>query len=53
MLEADLKDLRLMEEELKIRRLPDLQGLLGAHAQELQQLHLQHQQVKPDTAAAL
>ncbi|XP_071388042.1 uncharacterized protein [Centroberyx affinis] len=42
--EAELSDLRLMEEELVLRRLPDLHLLLRSHTQELSQLQQQHQQ---------
>uniref|UniRef100_UPI003AAF11F3 uncharacterized protein n=1 Tax=Centroberyx gerrardi TaxID=166262 RepID=UPI003AAF11F3 len=42
--EAELSDLRLMEEELVVCRLPDLHRLLRSHTQELSQLQQQHQQ---------
>ncbi|XP_070779131.1 keratin, type I cytoskeletal 19-like [Enoplosus armatus] len=44
-LEAELSDLRLLEEELQVHRLPKLQSRLNDQTQELLELQIQHQQV--------
>ncbi|XP_044037424.1 serine-rich adhesin for platelets-like isoform X2 [Siniperca chuatsi] len=42
--EAELSDLRLLEEELQVHRLPELQSLLNDQTQQLMELQIQHQQ---------
>ncbi|XP_056144345.1 keratin, type I cytoskeletal 14-like [Lampris incognitus] len=42
--EADLRDAKLIKEELSLHRLPDLHLLLASHTEELNRLHRQHQQ---------
>ncbi|XP_071320423.1 uncharacterized protein [Trachinotus anak] len=43
-LEAELSNLRLLEEELKVHKLPELQSLLNDQRQQLMELQIQHQQ---------
>ncbi|XP_051275731.1 uncharacterized protein LOC127374456 isoform X1 [Dicentrarchus labrax] len=43
-LEMDLSNLRLLEEELQVHRLPELHSLLNDQTQQLMGLHVQHQQ---------
>lgn len=42
--EAELSDLKLLEKELKVHRLPELETKLDDQAQQLMELQIQHQQ---------
>ncbi|XP_069021657.1 uncharacterized protein [Embiotoca jacksoni] len=42
--EAELSDLRLLEEDLKAHQLPELQNLLNDQSEQLLQLQIRHQQ---------
>ncbi|KAM4598085.1 uncharacterized protein ACJ7VT_021630 [Polymixia lowei] len=43
-LQADLRDLWLIEKELRVHRLPDLHSLVNSHTEELKELCGQHQE---------
>ncbi|XP_035510157.1 keratin, type I cytoskeletal 50 kDa-like [Morone saxatilis] len=43
-LEVDLSNLRVLEEELQVHKLPELHSLLNDQTQQLMGLHVQHQQ---------
>ncbi|GLD68364.1 uncharacterized protein AKAME5_001967700 [Lates japonicus] len=42
--ESELNDLRLLEEELKVQKVPELQNLLNDQTRQLKELQIQHQQ---------